>query len=289
MFFPRGCFTALAFVLVSLLAAGAAAQTPPDVVVLRDGTVFRGTLVERGSVRVVLMLATGEVREFAGADVESAGPDPAVAVPVAAPTAVVPAPPSVRLHVRGTEPGRTLHRLTESTEIPLPGRASRPQLDSMMPICAAPCDVDLPAGTYAFGVSEGSGSAHRAGAPVHLEAGELWVEIEHTDRTGIRVAGWAILGLGAAGGGLIAGFGAASKPPDVGLGGGGAWLGWDGGTWLGIGLATAGVFALIGALIGITDDHAAISIESSPPPVVEEPEEEAPRPRRRRQADPDAY
>jgi hypothetical protein len=157
----------------------------------------------------------------------------------------------------------------------------------MEPICAAPCDVDLPAGTHAFGVSEGTGNAHRAGAPVHLEGGERWMTIEHTDRTGTRVAGWIIVALGGAGGAAIAGFGAASAGRGVGLGDGGAWLGWDAGVWLAIGIGTAAVFALIGALIGVTDDHAAITIESSAPrsrPVVDE-RDEAPQPRRREQAE----
>jgi hypothetical protein len=52
------------FVLAALVADAVEAQAPPDVVVLRDGTMFRGTLVERGTARVVLLLPTGEVREF---------------------------------------------------------------------------------------------------------------------------------------------------------------------------------------------------------------------------------
>ncbi|AKF03530.1 hypothetical protein [Sandaracinus amylolyticus] len=300
---------ALVLFLLALAASPCRAQTPPDVVILRDGTMFRGTLVERGAQRVILLLPTGETREFAGADVESAGPDVPPPPPVVTPQAlesvpVLAPPPSVRLHVQSPSAGRTLHRVIASTEVPLRDQVHRPRLDTMEPICAAPCDLDLPAGTYQFGVSEGTGNAHRAGIPVHLDAGERWVEIDHIDNTGTRIAGWLIVIAGGGAGTALAVAGVLSddgvdEPGGWADHGGGlgdpGWLGWDHGVWLGIGLGVAAVFAAIGAWMGITDDEGRIRIDTAPPTVApppEEPEREEPvrpEPRRPRSVEPDAY
>lgn len=205
--------TALAFALsVLLLAPAATAQTaapvtPPDTVLLHDGSLFRGTLVERTPERVVLMLATGETRTWPAAEVASAGRDASLGPP-----ALVPEPPSppapprpqAALHVRAPRRDLTLHILDTSTSVPIPGRFEPLVFDSFHPLCVAPCDTTIDAGAYTLGISRGDGGAVRAGAPVTLE-GERWLSLEHEDRTGIRVGGWVLLFLGpAAGAGVMA-------------------------------------------------------------------------------------
>lgn len=192
----------LAWVLVvcaSLLTSRASAQTvspaaaPPDVVVLVDGSLFRGALVERSSDRVVLMLATGETRTWAASDVESAGRDTSVGEP-----AIVQAPTETArasLHVRAPRSDLTLHLLDTSVSVPIAGRFEPLRFDAFHALCVAPCDVAVEVGTYTLGISRGDGSPQRAGPPIAL-SGEQGLTLEHEERSGLRAAGWTLVFAG---------------------------------------------------------------------------------------------
>lgn len=207
------------FALLSLLLAvpaGAQTSTPPDVVRLRDGTFLRGTIVERSPTQVVLMLPTGETRTYPAAEVEHAGPDTPAPEPVpqapsvaAPPFVAPPAPPAgqgvARLHVRTAQEGLSLQRLQGTTSISVwTGRGvASAQLDQFGIICNAPCDIEVPEGTYQLGIAQGEGNALRAGPPIDLR-GEMTLGLTYDDRSLLRAMGWLTFGLGAAGGGALA-------------------------------------------------------------------------------------
>jgi hypothetical protein len=82
----------------ALLPAGALAQTPPDVVILRDGSFLRGTVVEATPAQVVVQLVTGEVRTIPRSEVaelrsDVLGPAPRAEEPPPPPEDVVPIAP----------------------------------------------------------------------------------------------------------------------------------------------------------------------------------------------------
>ncbi|AKF08374.1 hypothetical protein [Sandaracinus amylolyticus] len=216
---PRSLRPALLVLGAALLAiatalvapTGALAQTtPPDVVRLRDGSFLRGTIVERTPERVVVMLPTGETRTYAAAEVESAGPaEMMLATPVAPPPVVaLPAapigPPMARLRVTTDDEELSLHQLTGSATVAVwTGRGTgTARIDQYAVICNAPCDTEIPAGTYQLGIAHGTGDAQRSGRPIDLR-GDVDLFLEYEDRTGIRVAGWMVFIGGMIGGTLL--------------------------------------------------------------------------------------
>jgi hypothetical protein len=198
-----------------LLALPAAAQmsTPPDVVRLHDGTFLRGTLVERSPTQVVLLLPTGETRTWPAAEVEHAGPDtPQVPAVVPAPVVAqqpmqvppIPAERVARLRVRSAQEGLSLQRLQGTTTLSVwTGRGTAvAQVDQFGVVCNAPCDIEVPEGTYQLGIAQGTGNALRAGAPMDLR-GDMTLSLSYDDRSLLRAMGWLTFGLGAAGGGAL--------------------------------------------------------------------------------------
>ena len=84
-------FLAASLALLSLSAGASAQQTPPDVVKLRDGSMFRGTIAELvAHDHVDIVLSSGQTRRFPLADVTYAGPSVA---PASAPPSPPPPPP----------------------------------------------------------------------------------------------------------------------------------------------------------------------------------------------------
>jgi len=169
-----------------------------DVVRLRDGTFVRGTLVERSATQVVILLPNGESRTFPFDAIEFAGqevPDPAPRVPVAAPSPPPPAGPTVaRVHVRAEQVALSLQRLQGTDTVSVPGVGTS-YTDQFSVLCNAPCDLEIPEGTYQLGVAQGADRAVRAGAPTFL-SGDMTLELNYDDHTGTRDAGWLTLILG---------------------------------------------------------------------------------------------
>lgn len=191
--------------------AAAQTTTPPDVVRLRDGTFLRGTIAERSPTQVVVVLPTGETRTYPADQVEFAGPDvPAAPAIVQSPPQVIAAPPRepmARLHVRASAPELSLQRLQGSATVAVwTGQTmGSARIDQFGIICNAPCDVEIPEGTYQLGIAQGTGDARRAGRPVDLR-GDVTLDLRYESRTGMRIGGWVLFGLGAAaGGGLMVG------------------------------------------------------------------------------------
>lgn len=185
-----------------------AQTTPPDVIRLRDGTFLRGTLVERSSTQVVVMLQTGETRTYAADLVEFAGPDaqPVAPTPPPAPppnvyvqAAAAPRERVARLRVRTTQSALSLQQLQGSATVPVwTGRVmTTAQVDQFGILCNAPCDIELREGTYQLGVAQGTGAATRAGAPMDLR-GDMTLNVGYADRSGTRLGGWLLFGIGGA-------------------------------------------------------------------------------------------
>lgn len=198
-----------AFSLVSFsfapVATESQAQASPDVVELRNGGLVRGTIVENipGS-HVTIQLITGEVRRFPMAEVLRVGRgEERSGDPVTAAVVVVPRPtePTVRLRVVATAPETALHRLTGMTTMSVfTGRGfGAAFVDQFEMVCVAPCERDIPAGSYTFGVSQGNGMARRADHSIfHLDQ-DTTLELDYENRDVHRALGWVVLALASAG------------------------------------------------------------------------------------------
>lgn len=205
----RALVAALTLVAAILAApaAPAAAQTAhPDVVRLHDGTMLRGTISEQTAEHLVIVLPTGEVRTYPMSAVASAGPASPPAAPPIVP-AIVPAivqapagPPLARLRVTSDQQELSLQQLQGTTTVAVwTGRGvGSARIDQFSIICNAPCDTEIPAGTYQLGVAQSTGDARRAGAPIDLR-GDVNLHVRYDDRTMLRVAGWLTFGLATAG------------------------------------------------------------------------------------------
>lgn len=179
--------------------AKAQASSGEDVVVLHDGSRFRGTLAEHvpGS-HATLLLITGEVRRFEEADIAYAGslasePGPTqddVEERPAEPEA--PAEPDVgpgelRLRIRST-PGRCEVSLIDSER----------EVDTR-PSCTAPCTLGVLPGRYRFRARDvGGDSSVFLDYDLRLDA-PLDLEVRYMDRSGGRIAGTILLVLGLVG------------------------------------------------------------------------------------------
>ena len=180
----RLAFLAPASALVAVaFASPAAAQqgVPPDVVMMKNGGVLRGTIAElnpQGSVTIVTI--TGDKRVIAMGEVSYAGPSasmPGASAPPPASAAGGPKPliqlnaRDAPLHLRATQPEITFHlKMTDSTGTTVGVGAGFGARSSMgfggvasfsgrtyARICTAPCDATLPAGQYTLALSRGNG------------------------------------------------------------------------------------------------------------------------------------
>lgn len=178
---------------------------PPDVVVLKDGGMLRGTIVEMDAKKdVTITLTDGKSRTVSMAEVEYAGPESE------RPNRVRRAPPASTQASREAEPRPMV--TVDSKPARIAFVANGPDISlyirtsSFAPtgsaaagyeaVCTAPCSATVPAGTQQFALSKGTG---RAVAPKKLVdvSGDSKLEGKYTSRAGTRTAGWVILGFGA--------------------------------------------------------------------------------------------
>lgn len=195
---------ALALIATVAVASTAAAQTPPDLVELTNGGVLRGTVVENiPGDHVTVQLATGEVRTLSAAEVArvTLGSAAPVMAPVVVPVPVPAPPPGIELEVvgEGAEP-ITLQRLVGSATVAVwTGRGvGTAAIDAFEPVCTAPCTARMEPGTYALGLSMGSGTARRAGHSLWTLDHDTTLALEYESREGIRIGGWVFFAIGTA-------------------------------------------------------------------------------------------
>lgn len=183
-------FFALGVMLVGLSPSLAASA--PDIVRLKDGSFVRGTIVERvEGDRVIIETVTGELRTISFGDISFAGPvDGAGTAPSAPPSSA------------STVPVRFTSALDKLIAYELTGSAhgmtwgygwsGYTRVDAFRPLCMAPCTIEVPRGTYTFGIAVEDGTARRAsGGPFNVDA-ETTFDLEYESREGYRITGWVL-------------------------------------------------------------------------------------------------
>src|SRR5688572_3148075 len=174
-------------------ATSASGQQAPDVVRLKGGAMYRGTIRELvPGQHVEILLVGGGTKRFEHSQIEYAGPDQGA-------TGGAPATGAgVSLAFRG-DSDLTLHEVTGSSYGIVSGyrMSAVSESHSFRTLCTAPCTVALSPGTYQLAVSEGDGKPIIANRAV-LPAGTYTARGDYTSRAGIRTAGYIVLVAGVA-------------------------------------------------------------------------------------------
>ena len=196
----------------AVLAAYAA--TPPDIVRTKDGGMMRGTIIESiPNERVDIMLSNGESRTIPMTDVVYAGTasaDPGAAPPVTArpPPARKTAsrPATIRLELKTDQAGLTFHRKLGTSQGYASGGfggGTEVVTTHLEQVCSAPCAVELPRGSYEFGLSLEGSRVLETGTEFELN-GDTRLHGRVESRTGIRVAGWLTIAASIVVGAVVA-------------------------------------------------------------------------------------
>ena len=181
--------------------APAAQPSAPDVVLLNDGSMIRGTISELlAGDRVTIITIMGDARTYVMSQVRYAGPaarpdstatgtgTAGALSPSARPLVAVQGQEArLRLVSADPEPGLVFHRRVMTAML---GAATAQGYDV---ICTAPCAVTMPAGSYQLALSRGDGSPSEANDPVAIPPGDSVVEGELQDRSATRALGWVVL------------------------------------------------------------------------------------------------
>lgn len=181
--------------VVLLFATEASAQAAPDVVILRDGGMLRGWILESlPDERVTIRLVDGRAREVAWSEVSYAGPEsdrPRTSAPteqIRVDDASAPPPPvEVQVRVQSADSNLTLYRRGES-------RLSAWYLGRRFDrLCSVPCELSLPLGPLELALAQGSGDLRSTRTIDITRAGTL--DVHYVDRLAIRVVGWILFSL----------------------------------------------------------------------------------------------
>ncbi len=239
---------------VAPVAAHAQEPSPPDIVRMADGSMFRGTLIEFvPGVRCVIRLATGALRTLDASLVLYAGPHgeqgaaattatqptrgrrPYDPPPPEQPPDPDPAPASPVPRTRATSsPEHPVYFYSESPDVRVhlvraTASVGDYRVNDYRLLCTAPCEVSLRPGEYRFGLSQGAGSIREADASFRIAAA-LRLDVHYESRELTRLAGLLtmllgpVLGAGFVGLGYITGdvvssriFGGSRTEPNLGL------------------------------------------------------------------------
>lgn len=206
------------------------AAAPKDVVRLKNGGMVRGTISELvPGETVTITTTTGKTREFPMAEVEYAGP-----------ASEAPTRPSSGLATKAEEQGEEgagqaaqEEKASAKPYVTVRGKVARVSLISEPPglvfhrqsgsatgtggvaigfdrLCAAPCSIELPAGTEQLSLSTDDDTPP-PGESVDIPQGRSQILGTYESRLGLRVAGGVILGVSAIGGALLVSLGAAAS------------------------------------------------------------------------------
>lgn len=184
----------------------------PDVVVLNNGGMLRGSIVELvPGDAVSITLPTGTTRTIPMSEVAYAGPASAAPwnEPAAKSAPSVPetnsdpespgtegAKPFITIHAErarlklvGKEPNLTVHVKSGTAAASVQGKATSIQSDAYTTICTAPCEASLPAGTHELAVSASKERGVVAvETPVQI-TGPGSLEASYQSRQDTRIAG----------------------------------------------------------------------------------------------------
>lgn len=183
-----------------------AASALGDEVKLKDGSVFRGTITELvPRDHVDLLMANGQTRRFASADVSYAGPSRRP--PTAGGQADSSRPRGVDTHFVATEDDVQLLIRSGQGEVEGVGFgyhgtvAYEGVARDYAIVCTAPCDTQLPPGLQRLALSHHGGRAIEADNPVQLQGPTtLWGDYQ--SMLGVRIAGY-VVGFGSLATGII--------------------------------------------------------------------------------------
>jgi len=138
------------------------AQVPADVVKMKNGDLYRGTIIELvRNDHVVVLLPSGESRQFPMSEVSYAGAAAGAPsdLPVAAPQKVVSSPSEVEIKFQANQPDvRLMLRAGSATGVGYSGRGAVSIVaNDYRDVCAAPCVATLPAGSQRLALSLAGG------------------------------------------------------------------------------------------------------------------------------------
>jgi hypothetical protein len=274
--------------------AQAVAPAASDVVKLKDGSMFRGTIMELvPSDHVDITLSSGQSRRFPMRDVAYAGPasgEPSTPPPLPAPSQPAPAqpsppaqppPPEPMITVRGDRADVRLEAnegdvsflvRTGQGEFSGSGYAWGRggvsvwgQSRDYSIICTAPCDARIPVGTHRLALTQGGGRAIETDDPIEVP-GPSTLHGIYESRTGTRVAGWIVLGASVVAGTVVMLTSIKSKQ-DCSIGPNDCYPTSDFDTTqflVGTGIMAAGT--VVGLVLGLQKDHATIEVVPQGPP-----------------------
>ena len=249
-----------------------------DLVVLKDGSRYRGKIVEAvAGEHILIEVSPGTVRQLSMAEVAYAGPikmgPPMTAVVTGAP-APAPAPAPLNSFLTGpTAPALSNPVTVATTELSAkPGEAiahfqsktpglivwvaaESPQANQssgFKRLCETPCSYPLTFGDYRIAYSIGADLPRESKSRIRIQR-ETRFETELVSNRAPRVLGWVVLGIGAAAGTVMVSTGAGLPPGDERRSK----------------YVTGGVVALAGGLLvglalGLTPD-AAVVVDVTPP------------------------
>ena len=196
--------SAVTYSAMPCLAQEPAAPAPPDdvkvVVTLKNGSIYRGVLVELvAGDHVTLQTPFGETKRFAKGDVASVHAD----VPSAPVEAVAAQPPvgaqanAARVHFEAKTAETDLFVQTGPAMVNGSGGGGSGTTRTVREyehVCGAPCDASLTAGKHRLALAYQDRDPVQTGE-VSLE-GPTTLKGSYVDRRGTRIAGWVIFGVG---------------------------------------------------------------------------------------------
>jgi hypothetical protein len=245
------------------------AAAAPDVIKMKNGDLYRGTIEElvRGD-HVLLLLPSGESRRLPMSDVRYAGPATG-APPESPPVEPKPdgAPSDVEVRFSANQPEvRLMLRVGAATARGYGGAGPVAVVaNSYRDICTAPCVGSVPAGTQRLALSLGAGAPVEVDRTFSLTATKATMRGTYTSNSSTRAVGGVLLVAGIVGGAGLATLGVLQKhnscdsftgtcmdvaSPNMGL------------VVAGMGILLAGSIA--GLLIGRTSDGATLELDPAP-------------------------
>jgi hypothetical protein len=183
-------------------------SAPLDFVLLRDGTAFRGVIVELvPDDHLTIRLPSGEMRVIPMNQVLSTvhGPSAAREAAGARESAALPAP-EVSVHFDSNQPGTKLFvqaparpaTIAMWNEGPAPYRYEE-LVQRYRSVCAAPCDATLPLGAQRLLLAPAGGGPVLPGSAASI-LGPVTIRGTYEDRRALRIAGWVLFGASIAAG-----------------------------------------------------------------------------------------
>jgi len=174
-----------------------ASPVAPDVVQLKEGTIYKGTISQQvPGAYVEIVVVGGEILRLPMAAVRYAGPADRV-------EGVVPAPDATVL-VASSGNRVAIHEITSTTTV-----AGLSAFDHRL-VCTAPCKVGLRAGEYDLALSTGDDAPIRASRVV-VPAGNSTLMASYTSRAGARTTAKIVAIMAVIAGSVLAIHGAVDK------------------------------------------------------------------------------